>query len=54
LLGSFKTGFNGSYGTILNIAVPFVIKWIIDKKEAVILFVIIMKKYYSSVSESSS
>ncbi|WP_339919278.1 DUF6327 family protein [uncultured Flavobacterium sp.] len=32
LLGSFKTGFNGSYGTILNIAVPFVIKWIIDKK----------------------
>lgn len=32
VLGSFKTGFSGSYGMILNIAVPFIIKWIINKK----------------------
>ena len=31
-LGSFKSVFTGSYGTILNVAVPFIIKWIIDKK----------------------
>lgn len=31
-LGSFKSAFTGSYGTILNVAVPFIIKWIIDKK----------------------
>lgn len=31
-LGSFKSTFTGSYGTILNVAVPFIIKWIIDKK----------------------
>jgi hypothetical protein len=31
-LGSFKSAFTGSYGTILNVAVPFIIKWIINKK----------------------
>jgi hypothetical protein len=31
-LGSIKSAFTGSYGTILNVAVPFIIKWIINKK----------------------
>ncbi len=31
-LGSFKTVFSGSFGNILNVVVPFVIKWIINKK----------------------
>ncbi|TDE04881.1 DUF6327 family protein [Flavobacterium hiemivividum] len=31
-LESFKTAFSGSFGTILNIAVPFAINWIINKK----------------------
>jgi len=32
LLGSFKTGFSGSYGSILNVAVPLIINRIINKK----------------------
>jgi hypothetical protein len=32
LLGSIKTSFSGSYGTILNVAVPLIINWIINKK----------------------
>jgi hypothetical protein len=31
-LGSFTTIFSGSFGTILNIAIPFAIKWMINKK----------------------
>lgn len=31
-LGSYKTLFTGSYGTILNIALPILIKWISKKK----------------------
>ncbi|UFH36255.1 DUF6327 family protein [Flavobacterium acetivorans] len=32
LLGSFKTSLEGSYGTILNIAIPFILKWITNRK----------------------
>lgn len=32
MLGSIKTGFSGSYGPLLNIAVPFVIKWAMNRK----------------------
>lgn len=32
LLGSFKTGFQGSYGTIISLAIPIIIKWITNKK----------------------
>ena len=31
-LGSYKTLFSSSYGTILNIVIPFIIKWIVNKK----------------------
>ena len=31
-LGSYKTLFSSSYGTILNIAIPYIIKWIVNKK----------------------
>jgi hypothetical protein len=31
-LGSFKTIFTGSLGSILNIVVPYVINWVINKK----------------------
>ncbi|NGY36703.1 hypothetical protein FQU23_004160 [Flavobacterium sp. XN-5] len=31
-LGSFKTAFSGSFGAILNIAVPFALNWIINRK----------------------
>jgi hypothetical protein len=31
-LGSFKTVFSGSFGNILNVVVPFVINWIINKR----------------------
>ena len=31
-LGSYKTLFSNSYGTILNIAIPYVIKWILNRK----------------------
>jgi hypothetical protein len=31
-LGSCKTVFSGSFGNILNVVVPFVIKWIINKR----------------------
>ena len=32
LLDSLKTSFSGSFGNVLNLAIPFVIKWIINKK----------------------
>jgi hypothetical protein len=32
LLGSFKTVFSGSFGNILNVVVPFVINWFINKR----------------------
>jgi hypothetical protein len=31
-LGSYKTLFSSSYGTLLNIAIPYIIKWIVNKK----------------------
>lgn len=31
-LGSFKTVFSGSYGALLNVAVPFALNWIINRK----------------------
>ena len=31
-LGSYKTLFSNSYGTLLNIAIPYVIKWIVNRK----------------------
>jgi hypothetical protein len=31
-LASIKNSFTGSYATVLNIAVPLVIKWIINRK----------------------
>lgn len=31
-LGSFKTAFSGNFGAILNIAVPFALNWIINRK----------------------
>jgi hypothetical protein len=31
-LGSFKTVFSGSFGNILNVVVPFVINWFINKR----------------------
>jgi hypothetical protein len=31
-LGSYKTLFSSSYGTILNIAIPYIIKWIVNRK----------------------
>lgn len=31
-LGSYKTLFAGSYGTILNVALPILIKWISKRK----------------------
>ena len=30
--GSYKTLFSNSYGTLLNIAIPFAIKWIVNRK----------------------
>ncbi|MBE0392041.1 MULTISPECIES: DUF6327 family protein [unclassified Flavobacterium] len=31
-IGSFKSGFTGSYSQIINIVIPFVVKWYINKK----------------------
>lgn len=31
-IGTFKNGFNGSYSQIINIVIPFVVKWYINKK----------------------
>ena len=31
-LSSYKTLFSNSYGTLLNIAIPYLIKWIVNKK----------------------
>jgi hypothetical protein len=31
-LGSVKNSFTGSYATVLNIAVPLIIKWFINRK----------------------
>lgn len=31
-LGSFKTIFTGSFGSILNLVVPYAISWLINKK----------------------
>jgi hypothetical protein len=31
-LGSFKNVFSGTYGSILNVVIPFAIKWIMNKK----------------------
>ncbi|HLF50980.1 DUF6327 family protein [Flavobacterium sp.] len=31
-LGSYKTILSNSYGTILNMAIPFAIKWFLNRK----------------------
>lgn len=31
-LGSFKSGFTGSYSQVINIIIPFAVKWYINRK----------------------